>query len=229
MKIKAGDLIFQCDNAVTEMRARSLFTKEPGTIEWLSEVRPGDVFWDIGANVGCYSMLAAKSGATVIAFEPHLQTAVLLQHNIRMNGLEKRISIITSPLDSYTGLSYFSESTPKPGSSGHGIGAPEAGDLRCSESPDHYLSHVDGPSMIKIDVDGNELRILWGAGAALRSSRLRSVQVEMPVETADEIRKYMSEKGFTKSHDHYTAAGHRAISAGADPHSIVYNTVFRRA
>ena len=52
-----------------------MFVKESGTCEWIkNDIGPGDVFFDIGANIGIYSILAAnRVGKTgkVYAFEPH--------------------------------------------------------------------------------------------------------------------------------------------------------------
>ena len=52
---------------------------------WQKRLRPGDLFLDIGANVGTYSVLAASQGATVIAVEAAPDTAELLRENIALN------------------------------------------------------------------------------------------------------------------------------------------------
>ena len=46
-----GRLAFYCLGDLALWRARTLLTKEPETIEWIDSFRPGDVFWDVGANV----------------------------------------------------------------------------------------------------------------------------------------------------------------------------------
>src|SRR5690242_13573920 len=52
-------------------RARTLTTKEPDSIKWMDAMRPGSVFWDIGANVGFLALYAAARGdLEVWAFEP---------------------------------------------------------------------------------------------------------------------------------------------------------------
>ena len=59
--IEIGEYKFAYDNAIEYFRAQTLFTKEEGTIAWLQrELKPGDVFYDVGANVGCYTIVAAK-------------------------------------------------------------------------------------------------------------------------------------------------------------------------
>src|SRR5215210_5569231 len=59
--------------------------KEPWTVEWIEQnLRDGDVLWDIGANVGVYSLIAAKvaSGARVVAVEPGYATFASLCDNV---------------------------------------------------------------------------------------------------------------------------------------------------
>src|SRR5262245_15783933 len=41
-------------------RAETLLTKEPATIRWIDRFAPRDIFWDVGANTGIYSLYAAK-------------------------------------------------------------------------------------------------------------------------------------------------------------------------
>ena len=45
--------------------------KEPETAAWIdNHVQDGDVFWDVGANVGTYGLMAASRGAKVLMIEP---------------------------------------------------------------------------------------------------------------------------------------------------------------
>jgi hypothetical protein len=56
-------------------------------------LRPGDVFYDVGANVGSYTLLAATAGARVHAFEPSPPTAARLRRNVALNALEERVQV----------------------------------------------------------------------------------------------------------------------------------------
>ena len=72
-------------------RAKSFFTKEPETVEWISTFNSQETLFDLGANVGVYSLLAAKAGVKVVAFEPEPQNFSVLTMNIYLNELSDLI------------------------------------------------------------------------------------------------------------------------------------------
>ena len=55
---------FSVANPLLGLRARTLFTKEPETLEWIDRMKQGAVLWDVGANVGIYSCFASKERKT---------------------------------------------------------------------------------------------------------------------------------------------------------------------
>src|SRR5215510_9943048 len=69
--ISGGSLRFVASTPLLQARAKSVLTKEPDTIRWIDSFDRSDVFWDVGANVGVFSLYAARSrGVRVLAFEP---------------------------------------------------------------------------------------------------------------------------------------------------------------
>lgn len=72
----------------------------------LHALRPDDLFVDIGANVGSYTMLGGAAGATVLAIEPIPSTFSWLARNIRVNGLGERVRALNLGLGSDEGLLY---------------------------------------------------------------------------------------------------------------------------
>ena len=76
--------------------AESFSTKEPETLKWIDEYGGDGVLFDIGANVGLYSLYyAATKNSKVYAFEPSVFNVGLLAKNIHINNLEHLIQIIT--------------------------------------------------------------------------------------------------------------------------------------
>src|SRR3990172_8964826 len=75
-------------------RAVLIYSGEPDMVVWLKQkLRTGDVLWDVGANVGAYSLLAAKlvPHAVIVAFEPYIPTFSHLWENITLNGLSRQV------------------------------------------------------------------------------------------------------------------------------------------
>lgn len=179
-------------NVFTKWRVDSLFTKEPDTIEWIRGFQAGEVFVDIGANVGMYTIWAAKTrGVRTFAFEPESQNYALLYRNIVMNGLTETVVAYCLALSDTTAYSLLHLSQFQLGGSCHTFG--EKVDHRL-EQRDSKISQgsvsttldqlvADGvlpvPRHIKIDVDGLEHKVLAGCRGVLADRRLKSVLVEI--------------------------------------------------
>ena len=93
---------FFIPNELINWRVETLFTKEPETLEWIDKFSNTDevVFWDIGANIGLYSIYAAKKHhrASIVAFEPSTSNLRVLSRNVSINNLDEQIIINQLPL-----------------------------------------------------------------------------------------------------------------------------------
>ena len=89
------------------MRAKTLLTKEPETINWLNHMPEGSVLWDIGANIGTYSIYAAKNNIRVIAVEPSFMNIEILNRNVISNRVQDLVTIVTCAVGSNTGVLDF--------------------------------------------------------------------------------------------------------------------------
>jgi FkbM family methyltransferase len=245
--IETAGLKFLCETELEGWRAQTLLTKEPGTLAWLNaELREGDVFYDIGANIGAYTLYAARLvGPTgkVYAFEPHVMNAAGLMRNIAANGFTDRVEVFTLALGAVRGLQSFHYQSVVAGSSGSQLGHTISEDGRAfqpalteykavqdlSSLLDDYHRHV--PQLVKIDVDGNELGILWGLQWWMRQhpKLIRSMQVEVRQSNRHGVNTWMREHGYVHSGDHFTSQGMRALEAGASPEILTHNAVFTRA
>lgn len=133
----------------------------------LSILGPGDVFVDVGANIGYFSLLAASvvgEGGTVFAFEPDPDNFSLLQRNIALNAQQAGVVAVQAALaaDAGEGELFLSEDNL----GDHQIYA--AGDHRSSlpitllngsQFLGERLSRID---LLKIDTQGSEYRVIAG-------------------------------------------------------------------
>lgn len=186
-------LKFFTPNVMTHMRANTFSSKEPETIKWIDEFGDNSTMFDVGANVGIYSIYFAKSkGNKVYAFEPSVFNLALLAKNIHLNDVDNLIRIVPNPLSEKNGFADFKLSSIDEGGAlsafgvDYGCDGEKIGNLVSYQvfgfSLDYLLENKiidDFPNMIKIDVDGIEHIILRGAMNTLSDERCRTVLVEI--------------------------------------------------
>ena len=106
-------------------RAQGSYTGEPYIVEWLKlELHPGDIFWDVSANVGAYSVLAAKlcPGVQAYAFEPFIPTFSYFWENILLDRVRDRVFTLNlGPLNRTT-PKRLAVNDVRAGSSQHQVG-----------------------------------------------------------------------------------------------------------
>lgn len=159
-----------CFNAGHSNPAYTLGTNEiPVQKAFAKILRPGMVFFDIGANVGYFSVIAARLvGETgkVYAFEPVPENADILQHNIQLNNFAN-VNIYQKAVSNSPGVGELLLAEFSGGSAlAHGDTPPDLKDSISVElvSIDSvvYEENFKPPSMIKIDVEGAEIEVLLG-------------------------------------------------------------------
>jgi FkbM family methyltransferase len=180
---------FYSATLLAEKRAREILTKEPETIIWLDQLQPADVLWDIGANIGIYSVYAAMArGCRVIAFEPVAGNYYLLNRNIELNELDSLVTGYCLAMADRSGFDtlYIPKTTLAASAASYGQQT-LTNKLRhrqgCIGSTiDDLVNVMPFPSYMKIDVDGLEPLIIAGASAVLSDRRLRSLLIELNAE-----------------------------------------------
>lgn len=192
----------------------TLLTKEPDTVEWINGFEKEAVFWDVGANVGVYSLYAAlKPDIRVISFEPFAANFHALSRNLLLNDTGDRVSAYCVALSSTTELGVLNTASVKIGSALTHFG--QLGEMSpyCDEETiclpqgmigftiDDFIHqfHPPFPNYLKLDVDGLEWKILQGAKNSLHDLRLRSLMVELSVSNEPEQRaavSYLQDCGF---------------------------------
>ncbi|SFW16352.1 FkbM family methyltransferase [Nitrosovibrio sp. Nv17] len=234
VSVRGQSIRIAVDNIRTFQRARTYSIKEPDTLQWLDGFEPGSVFFDLGANIGQYSLYAAKKfGGTVqvYAFEPQCINYYLLNKNIQLNRLDGQITAYCTALSGVSGFSRLYVPKFIAGGNRSQFGKE---DLVAMKRP---ASHVQGmfgatlddlcekwglpcPNYIKIDVDGIEIPIIKGAENTLRNPRLRSVIVELgTAEEEEEAIKLFEQAGFRVAHTSTRNWGETCFVFERDPQS----------
>jgi len=187
-------LIFQTPNLLTKWRVDTLFTKEPGTIEWLNQINPKEILLDIGANVGMYTIYAALvREATVYALEPESQNYSILNKNIRLNKLDHIVGAYCVGLSDEDSFDYIFMGNMDAGDANHAVGEPLnfelesfAANIKFAQGCITYKldslvekNKLPIPDYVKIDVDGFEHKVIDGAKETLRNKKIKSVIVEL--------------------------------------------------
>ncbi len=141
----------------------------------LALFRPGDVFGDFGSNVGVYSAIAAKAGASVIAVEPVPDTFARLERNFALNGITGRavncgLGAAEQKLRFTTELGGLNRVAAK--------GEPHTCEIPVRRADDLCGELDVAPLLVKVDVEGWELPLFEGARRLL-SEHVVAVIVEM--------------------------------------------------
>ena len=192
MTTSQGVIKFFCPGEIPLWRAETLLTKEPETIEWIDGFKGESVLWDIGANVGVYSLYAAlKPHVRVLAFEPSSSNYYVLNSNIRINQMGKKIQALCIAFNNETKLDYLYKASTEIGGSGRFFA--ETTDAVGQEFATIFTQGMIGfsiddfirlfnppfPNHIKIDVDGIENKLIQGASKTLADNRLKSILIEL--------------------------------------------------
>ena len=137
---------------------------------FLALLGPGDVVYDVGANIGWYSLLAARRvGPTgkVLAFEPSLMNAAYTQMNAISNGFSA-VTAIPAAVGDENGWARFSKSGGLKGRLGD-----DGVDVVPVLALDSWIAATNTapPTVLKIDVEGAEASVLRGMSETLRTAR----------------------------------------------------------
>jgi FkbM family methyltransferase len=177
-----------------EFRSREV-AKEPDTVEWIeNRFKPGDVFYDIGANIGSYSLVTfgfLKGQAKIYSFEPGFLSFSQLCKNININGAARAISPFQVALSDETSVIDLHYQNLDTGGALHSLGGTTGQDGKqvspalmlptLSYRLDDFVNQfeIPKPNHVKIDVDGLEFSILQGGAETFKHPDLHSVMVEI--------------------------------------------------
>lgn len=196
---------------ISRWRASNIYSKEPETIEWIKNFQTNNnkiTFWDIGANVGIFSIFAASyhDKIQIYAHEPNFKNLSLLSKNISINNFQDIIYINQMPLgENSLKLDTFFEGDDTEGganSSFKELVNPSTNNYKIIGTNINFLLNkkiFELPNYIKIDIDGLEDLVLNSADKALNYSELKSILIETDLSntsTYNNVHQKLKQFGF---------------------------------
>ncbi len=180
-------------NNETLGRAKTLFTKEKITIEWIRSFQSNSVFFDIGANVGMYSIYATTLDRSlkVFSFEPESNNFQTLIENIITNNFSDNINAFPIAIGDKSGFTDLYLNSFSAGRSHHMIDQMldhnlknksfmlKQGVFKTSLDDLIFKWKFPMPDYIKIDVDGIENQIIKNSKKTLKNKKLKSLLIEI--------------------------------------------------
>ena len=208
------------------------------TKAWIESMNNGETLWDIGANVGIFTLLAACRGVSVAAFEPLSSNYFVLSKNIELNpAISSKIIALPIALSNNSSIKQLYIPDSDPGYSGSSFGIPIDYEgkslhynikmnmlgLKGDDLIDFLNPPWSKPTHIKLDVDGIEDKIFHGLKETLLKEHVCSVLVESSLEYEEShksINDTLKQNGFSLQ---------QSESANPnDPDSSCYNYIFIR-
>jgi len=216
-------------------RINSLFEKEEGTIDWIRSFDKDTVFFDVGANIGLYTIFAAKRVGAVFAFEPHIGNYRTLVNNVALNKAEN-VEIQQVGVGSTNCEVPFYYSSEEVGAANNQLNTIYDGDgdkLEYVKVEQVKCITLDSlgiqPNYVKIDVDGLEIEVLRGMTRILKNTKLASVLVEYNPMQGYLVEGFMAEYNFTLLEHQLTHTGKKRHKAGEEIDNIPHNHLYVRA
>ena len=173
-------------------------TDEPEMLAWIDSFKAGETFWDIGANIGLFTMYAAqRKDLTILAFEPNgLNFGILIEHMV-LNKLDAHAQCFCVAFARKTEIGHLVCGDSEVGQAGNNLAQEDGASLTREHSGsfrqavpvfsiDDYVQifNLSIPDHVKLDVDGLEHIILRGGTRTF--STIKSLMIEIE---GDDARK----------------------------------------
>ncbi|WP_254543880.1 FkbM family methyltransferase [Halomarina pelagica] len=199
-------------DTVEEFRDLHGFDERAVAADLVSRLRPDDVVYDVGANLGIYTCLAADVVDTVIAFEPHPENAARLADNVDLN--DASVVVSRYALSDAAGVAELAITLEGLGSAGHTLLTAANPDARTvsveTRRGDDLVAagEIPPPTVVKVDAEGAELSVLRGLRETLSRPACRLVycevhesRLEIDGASVTAVRDLLRESGFDVSEE----------------------------
>lgn len=206
-RARVGDIEvrFKTTTKTEYLRASTFFGEREVLEHFVADLEPSDIVWDVGATVGTYACFAAAAvtDGYVVAIEPEPTNRARLVTNLSMNAPMDRYRVRAVALTDEDGIVQLERGTVEAGRGHHflstnGQGIPVAG----FRGDSLITPGTPAPNVLKIDVQGAELKVLYGMGDLLDD--VERIYVELHVEkcrrygtTVSEVEAFLVKNGFS--------------------------------
>jgi FkbM family methyltransferase len=203
-----------------DKRIDSYIDDEPFTVKWIESFTPRSIFFDVGSNIGGFSLIThfIESDIKTFSFEPNFKNFYTQVEAIRKNNIKNiyPFNLAINDRDKFNNFIYDSVEIGSKGNFGDELknqllnseyGNPfkeghsivfETGILGVSLDSLVYRYNLPVPNYIKIDVDGNDFLVLKGAKKLLNENSLKEIFIEVDDKIYDgnEVETFMSMYNF---------------------------------
>lgn len=140
-------------------------------------LRPNDLFYDVGANVGSYTVLAsAHVGATTVAIEPVPAAIAAINNNVAINHTQHLVTVLNAAVGATQGTIQFTKSLD---TVNHVALATETDVIQVPINTIDALTINGMPILLKIDVEGYETEVINGAIQSLSHTQVKAIIIEL--------------------------------------------------
>jgi FkbM family methyltransferase len=191
---RGGRIVIDDANEYIQQEVLAHGAYEPNLADLIAGIlEPGDVFFDIGGNIGNHTIIAASTGADVSVFEPIPRLAARIRASLDLNSFAGHVMVVEKACGAESGFAVIHIAKGEDDGSHSLIPGVYAKNIqtlnvRVITLDEHVASSpCPPPILMKIDVEGYEARVLDGAHHLLRSATPPALIIETGDRLADQI------------------------------------------
>ena len=199
-------VVFETTNSIEDYRANELGGERSLVEKYIELLEDGMIVWDVGANIGVFSLFAARANAQVHSFEPDPGFAKRLRRNIYLNGQDGSITIHEMALNDTNGQITLYTDGVDGMSPGLSEGDSEDREEVVVDQQRGDALNLQSPDLLKIDVEGAEGGVIRGMTDILESIDMIVVELHQTMlprfgDEPKDVKKFIVSHGFSKLYE----------------------------
>ena len=200
------ELKFQIQNSIT--LDRSIFYYETETLNWIEKFKANEIFWDIGACTGVYSIIAYKKGLKSFAFEVDYPTFQICKKNLNLNKVEDLCKVFNILIGADSKLVNLDINKVAAISKTPILNDKNDNSLMSFKLDDLInFEGFEAPNYIKIYVERTEDNLFKGGDKFFKLDSIKSIMVEISFDHLEYIKNFLEERNFMISERYEQGSG----------------------